>query len=201
MKYIFAIIFFVISISSFAQEFNSGLFGGMTASQVDGDTYSGFKKLGLTAGVFVNREISSGIYWQIELKWVMRGAYEGPSDNNPNFLYRSVYHYIEFPLSVNYIWNDKVQIEGGFSPEVLVKIKFWDQDGLVNPSKYPENRTFGLSVFAGIHYWFAESASVGFRYTYSAIPFRDPQEWHNAQNKGYFHNVLAITMAYRFRHR
>lgn len=199
MKNIFSIIFFLISITTFGQSFNAGLFGGMTASQVDGDYYSGFKKLGLTTGVYVNREISTNIYWQLELKWVMRGAYEGPTDYNPNSLFRSVYHYIEFPLSVHYIWNEKFQIEGGFSPEVLINVKFWDADGLQDPSMYPENRPFGLSVFAGAHYWFTEVTSVGIRYTYSAFPFRDPQEWHNAQNRGYFHNVLAITLGYRFK--
>jgi len=200
MKYILSITIFLLSITSFGQKFNAGLFGGVTASQVDGDFYSGFKKLGLTSGLYVNREISSSFYWQVEIKWVMRGAYEGPSDSDPNFLHKSVYHYIEFPLSVGYIWNDKVQVEGGFSPELLLKVKFWDQDGIQNPSSYPDNRTFGLSVFAGIHYWFTPVTSVGIRYTYSAFPFRPPQEWNNAQYKGFFHNVLAITLGYRFKH-
>ncbi len=44
-----------------AQEFNAGIFGGVTASQVDGDSYGGYNKLGFTAGVFVNREIDNNI--------------------------------------------------------------------------------------------------------------------------------------------
>ncbi|MBN1132188.1 MAG: outer membrane beta-barrel protein [Bacteroidales bacterium] len=190
----------VIALPAFGQKFNAGLFGGVSASQVDGDTYSGFKKLGLTAGAYVNREINFDIYWQLEIKYVMRGVYEGPTDANPNFLHRSVYHYIEFPLSAHYIWNDKIQAEGGFSPEVFLNYRSWDQDGLQDPESYPENRRFGLSVFGGIHYWYKPVASVGIRYTYSAFPFRDPQEWHNVLNRGFFHNVLALTLGYRFLH-
>ena len=197
MKYIAAIFFLSISLAGFSQKFNAGMFAGVSASQVDGDFYSGFKKLGLTSGAYVNREVSSDIYWQLEIKWVMRGVYEGPTNSNPDFLYRSAYHYIEFPLSVHYLWNEKVQVEAGFSPEVLVNVKFWDQDGILDPSQYPENRRVGLSVFAGIHYWYTDKTSVGIRYTYSAFPFRDPQEWNNPQYRGYFHNVLALSMGFR----
>jgi len=186
-------------LSSSGQQFNAGLFGGVTASQVDGDTYGGFNKLGMTAGAFVNRYIEHDIFWQVEIKYAMRGVYEGPGLNN-NFLYKSSYHYLEFPLSVHYLFNEKIQVELGVSPEVLLFARFWDQDGLMDPSSYPDNRRIGLSVFGGVYYWFASSIGVGIRYTYSAIPFRKPQEWNNPQYRGYFHNVLCLTVAYQFNH-
>jgi hypothetical protein len=189
----------LLECSAHGQEFNAGIFGGVTASQVDGDTYGGFNKLGITAGAFVNRYIDWDIYWQLELKYVMRGVYEGPGAND-NFLYKSSYHYLEFPISVHYLINEKFQIELGTSPEVLLFVRYWDQDGLIDASSYPENRRIGLSVFGGIHYWFTAATSVGIRYTYSAIPFREPQEWNNAQYRGYFHNVLCLTVAYKFKH-
>jgi hypothetical protein len=180
-----------------AQQFNAGAFAGVTASQVDGDTYGGFNKLGMTAGVFVNRYIDFDIYWQIELKYVMRGVYERPQDN---FLYKSSYHYLEFPLSVHYLLNEKIQVELGISPEVLLFARYWDQDGLMDPSNYPENRRVGLSVFGGVYYWFTSYTGIGIRYTYSAIPFRKPEEWNNPQYRGYFHNVLCLTLAFQFKH-
>ena len=180
-----------------AQGFNAGIFGGVTASQVDGDSYSGPNKLGWTAGVYVNREINYDIYWQLGIKYVTRGVYQGPTLNN-YFLFGSNYGYVELPLSVHYLYNEKIQIEAGASPEVLVTVKFWDEDGTINPSTYPENRRFGLSVFGGIHYWFNSSIGAGVRFTYSAIPFRDPQEWNHPRYRGYFHNVISLTGRYRF---
>lgn len=180
-----------------AQQFNAGAFAGVTASQVDGDTYGGFNKLGMTAGLFVNRYIDYNIYWQLELKYVMRGVYDRPNDN---FLYKSSYHYLEFPLSVHYLFDEKIQVELGISPEVLLFARFWDQDGLMDPSSYPDNRRLGLSVFGGLYYWFTSYTGVGIRYTYSAIPFRKPEEWNNPQYRGYFHNVLCLTLAFRFNH-
>lgn len=176
-----------------------GLYGGITASQVTGDTYTGFQRIGVNAGGFMNQYIDANIYWQVELKYVTRGVYKGPEDYDPT-LYRSTYHYVELPLSVHYLNNEKYLLELGISPEVLLYATYEDGYGELNPSSYPENRTFGLSVFVGFGYWFSKKMGVNMRYTNSAIPFRDPQEWNNAQYKGYFHNVISLSLTYRFKH-
>lgn len=189
----------LLSVFANGQQFNAGLFGGLNVSQVSGDSYSGFNKLGFNAGVFVNRLIDQSFYWQAELKYGTRGVYEGPTDNSTS-LYRSSYHYLELPLSVNYLFDAKVMLELGTSPEVLITTIFWDENGVLDKSQYPDNRRFGLSVFAGIGYWFNEKIMAGFRYTNSAIPFRDPEEWNNSQYRGNFHNVLSFSLAYKFKH-
>lgn len=182
----------------FAQHFTAGVFGGLTVSQVDGDFYRGYNKLGFTGGVFVNREIDKDFYWQLELKYVTRGALE----NDPNVSYeKTVYQYIEIPLSVFYLLDEKYQFELGISPEVLLSYAHYDANGKTNPSNYPDNRRFGMSVFAGILYWFVPNTGVGFRFTYSALPFREPQEWNNARYPGLFHNVMAFTLAHKFQPR
>jgi len=190
---------FVMAVSIKGQQLNAGFFGGITASQVDGDSYSGFNKLGLTAGFFVNQHIEYNIYWQAEIKYGTRGVYKGPSDNDMT-LYRSGYHIVEFPLSVHYLYDERIMVELGTSPEVLVATLFWDENGILDPSTYPENRRFGLSVFAGIGYWFNEKVMAGLRYTNSAIPFRDPEEWNHPLYRGYFHNVICLSLTYRFSH-
>ena len=196
---IIGLLLFFTVLSTNAQQFNAGLFGGINVSQVSGDTYSGFNKLGITAGALVNRLIDNNFYWQVEIKYGTRGVYEGPTDGNPT-LYRSAYHVLELPLSVNYLFEGRIMAELGISPEVLLATKYWDENGLMDKSSYPDNRRFGLSVFAGIGYWFNEHMMAGLRYTNSAIPFRDPQEWNNPQYRGYFHNVISLTLTYMVKH-
>ena len=188
--------FFLGASTLYGQQLNYGFFGGITASQVDGDSYSGFNKLGATAGLFVNNHIEHDIYWQAEIKYVSRGVYKGPADNDPT-LYKSAYHYLEIPLSVHYLYKEKLLLELGTSPEVLVGTIYWDESGKLDPSAYPDNRRFGLSVFAGVGYWFSDRMGFALRYTNSAIPFRDPQEWNNPQNRGFFHKVMSLSLAYR----
>ena len=185
-----------------AQEFNAGIFGGVVASQVDGDQYSGFKKLGMTAGVFVNREIDRNIYWQAEIRYVNKGAYESEKvDQSLVGYYKSVFRIVEVPLSVNYLFNEQVQPELGIAPEVLISYASYDGNGRTDPSLDPDNRRFGMSVFAGIIYWFVPSTGIGLRYTYSAIPFREPNPGTlPLRYRGYFHNVLSLTLAFKFKH-
>ena len=188
---------FVLTTFMEGQQLNTGFFGGISASQVDGDSYTGFNKLGLTAGFYMNRHIEYHIYWQAEIKYGTRGVYKGPADNDPT-LYRSGYHYLSLPVSVHYLYQEKFLMEIGTSPEVLVATYLWDEGGLMDSSSYPENRKFGLSVFAGVGYWFNDRVMTGLRYTNSAIPFRDPEEWNHPRYRGYFHNVISISISYKF---
>jgi hypothetical protein len=178
------------------QPLKFGIFGGITASQVNGDLYQGFNKLGATAGFFINNYIEYNIYWQAELKFVSRGVYKGPKDNDQT-LYRSAYYYLEIPISVHYLVNEKYLVELGISPEALLGTVYWDENGVLDPEGYPDNRPLGLSVFAGVGYWISDRWMAGLRYTNSAIPFRDPREWNNPQYRGYFHNVMSLSLAYR----
>jgi hypothetical protein len=192
---------FMPGMTVIAQQFNGGIFGGVTASQVDGDSYGGFNKLGFTAGAFVNRELAYDISWQMEIKYVSRGAYENFGPDDPR-IYKTVYRYVALPLSAHYLFNEKIQAELGISPEVLIHYASFDEYGKIPPGvDAEENRRIGLSAFAGVYYWFIPSTGVGLRYTRSAIAFREPQEWNNPQYRGYFHSVLSLTMAYRIRSR
>lgn len=191
-------ILLIMTVSMNGQQFNAGFFGGLNVSQVSGDSFKGFNKLGFTAGFFVNSPIEKHFYWQAEIKYGTRGVYEGPSEGDQT-LYKSSYHIVELPLSVNYLFDEKIVLELGTSPEVLITARYWDENGLLDESSYPENRRFGLSVFAGIGYWFNERIMAGLRYTNSAIPFRDTEEWNNPQYRGYFHNVISVTLGFRFK--
>lgn len=176
------------------QSFRKALFAGVTASQVDGDFYTGYNKIGLTAGAWLNQSIKYDLNWQAEVKYVMRGVYKGPDDNDPS-IYKSSYHYVELPLSIQYLFEEKVAVEAGLSPEVLLWAQFSDGNGIIDPSLYPDNRRFGLSVFGGVVYWFWKRVGMGIRYTYSVIPFRDPQEWNHPRYRGYYHDVICLTLA------
>jgi len=186
----------LMTLSVNGQQLNMAVFGGITVSQVAGDSYTGFNKLGITAGFLINRLIDKNIYWQAEIKYGTRGVYKGPTDTDQT-LYRSGYHVLELPLSVHYLYDEKLMVEIGTSPELLIAAVFWDENGVLDPSAYPDNRRFGLNVFAGIGYWFKPRFMAGVRYTNSAIPFRDPEEWNNAQYRGYFHNVISLSVAFK----
>ena len=186
----------------YGQKFNAGLFGGMNASQVDRDGYGGYNKLGITAGAFVNRQISTNFYWQLEIKYGGRGAYY-LGENVAEDFHKTIFHYIELPLSVNFLHEEKVQGEIGLSPDVLISFAAFDDQRNEVPleEKLGGNRRFGLNAFAGINYWFHPTIGVGLRFSYSVIPY-SLREGASVRylDSGYFHNVLSLTVAYRILH-
>ncbi len=187
-----------ISLTSFAQKFHGGIFAGINASQIDNDSYGGFNKLGLNAGAFVSREIMQNLNWQMELKYSSRGMYHHPTITQ-NFIDLSNLRYIELPISVHYFYNEKIQVELGFAPDMLLSEYYEDENGILDPEYAPDLRRFGVNVFAGAYYYFIENMAAGFRYTYSAIPFYPFDFWTSRyRDKGLFHDVISLSVKYYF---
>ncbi|MFM9028678.1 MAG: hypothetical protein ACKOQ6_11910, partial [Bacteroidota bacterium] len=69
-----------------AQSFSSGIRFGMTATQVDGDTYEGFDKAGLLGGLFVERFMSDRFSLRMEMDYIQKGSRK-PLDKDVNSFY------------------------------------------------------------------------------------------------------------------
>ncbi len=184
-----------------AQEFNAGVFGGLSTAQVDRDGFGGYTKLGLGAGAFVNREFSDNLYWQIELRYSARGSYYFNSLVVED-LQKTRFRYIELPLLLHYLYQGQYQFEIGVSPDVLIDFAAWDINSQV-PQEEPMggNRRFGLNALAGFQYWFTDNLGVGLRFSYSIIPYALREGASvRYRDSGYFHNVLALTAAWKIKH-
>lgn len=106
-----------ISTNTYSQTFKPGVFGGVVTSQVGGDGYSGFNKLGVTFGGFVRYALNEHWSSQFEIAFVQKGSRNSfsISDNNPEqaaelFLMRL--NYIEIPFIFKFKHNNFVY-EGG----------------------------------------------------------------------------------------
>jgi len=181
-----------------AQQFYGGIKGGLTFSQIDNDGFGGPNKIGLTAAVFTGRELSPGLAWQLEVKYVQRGMYDPPAFSGDDY-YFTTYHYIEFPVSVNYTIKEKYMPEIGLSPDIFLKLIAVDSGDLVPVSEIETLHRLGINAFAGFHFWFSENTAVGLRFTYSALSFMDRDKtliW--PYNLGYFHSVFSLSVQHRF---
>jgi opacity protein-like surface antigen len=191
-------IFLLVILQAYGQTFEGGFFGGLSASQVDGDTYSGFDKLGITAGGYISNEINRDWSWKAELRYIQKGAFKGTSLENPDY-YRLVIHYVEIPLLAQYIIDDRFYLEGGLAPDVYLYHKEEDENGDIPKQEGPDYHRFGLNAIAGGGYFINENLIIGARYTYSAIPMRDHASGQTyLLNRGQYNNVLALTLYYHF---
>jgi len=193
----FIFIFFLLFPSiSFSQFFEGGAVAGLSASQIDGDTYYGFNKLGLLAGGWVKHMFTYTVGGQLEVRYIMKGAYESENVDDA-FYYKVVLHYADIPVLINYHYRERVLFELGLSPEFLVYNREEDQYG-TTPEDAPPFHRLTMSAIGGIGYIFWERFMVNVRYNYSVIPIRDhPSGQTYLLNKGQYNNVLTFSVYYQ----
>jgi opacity protein-like surface antigen len=202
IKHLFILSFFVLLTGLSAQNFQGGVSGGLNAARIDGDGHEFYGKLGLNAGVFVARAIvPEMLYWQMELKYTSRGKYHIYRDQMGGIVDLSLIdlRYAELPLSIHYFLNEKVQLELGFSPDLLLREHYEDGDGILPVEDANDLRRFGITAFAGANYFVLEPLAVGIRFNYSVLPFYKFRAYAvRYRDSGWFHDVISINARYYF---
>jgi hypothetical protein len=193
--YILGLLLF-FPVFSFCQYFEGGAVAGLSASQVDGDTYWGFNKLGLLGGGWVRRMFTYNIGCQLEVRYIMKGAYESDNVNNIVY-YKLVLHYVDVPVLINYHYRKRVLFELGLSPEFLVYNREDDEYGKT-PEDAPPFHMLNMSAIGGIGYVFLERFTANVRYNYSAFPIREHASGQTyLLNRGQYNNVLTFSIYYQ----
>ena len=189
---------FLFTQNILAQTFEGGFFAGLSASQVDGDTYSGFNKAGLTAGGYISAELTRNSGWKAELRYIQKGAYKKNTEQDPT-LYKLTIHYIEIPLMYQYWINDRIILEGGFSPDIYLGHKEENEIGELEGEERPDYHRFSIGANAGVAYKITDNIIAGARYTYSIIPIRDHASGQTyLLNRGQYNNVVSFSLYYHF---
>lgn len=195
-------VFSLLLASLNAQKFQGGLIGGLNAARIDGDGHEFYGKLGLNAGAFVAREIlPEMLFWQMEVKYTSRGKYHLYRDPMGNIVGLSLIdlRYAELPLSLHYFLNEQVQLELGLSPDLLLRERYEDENGILPLEDANDLRRFGVTVFAGGNYFVLEQLAVGIRFNYSVIPFYKFDAYAvRYRDSGWFHDVLSVNVRYYF---
>lgn len=205
-----------------AQQFKAGLIAGIATTQVDGDTYAGYNKLGFVAGGFVTKNFSAysgGQYrkskWSasFEITYVQKGSRKIPHPDKGDYsFYKLNLNYAEVPFLVRYSFigtdsagekKSKFQIEGGIAVGALVQ--FWEEDKNGQVTGGVPFEKFDVSTVLGLTYLISDNLFFNARYEYSALPVRRGpvlqyyQNWtHRFLKPGYYNNVLLFSFRYQF---
>jgi hypothetical protein len=184
-----------------AQDFRAGLQFGITPSQVDGDGISGYNKIGLRAGAFVERDINDKVFFFTDLSFTMKGS-RVASSKNVNFdQVELTTNYIDWGLYAGYRFSEKIDFKAGLIPSVLIYDKETTAGGIENLGENPF-RAVNLLISGGVNYSFSKHFSVDATYNYSIISIR-PGEYEifnydvkisNAQ----YHHYINLSLMYHF---
>ncbi len=198
----------VLTLSGFsvvlAQRFQGGLMAGATASQVDGDSYAGFNKLGFQGGVFVNTAFGKNFGAQFEIRYAGRGAQKVTSTDDP-VVYKIGLHYIDLPVMATYTLKKKVVFDLGIVPGYLFAINGEDSDGPVDESRFVDFKKIDLAWMAGVNYRITDNLSANLRYSYSMLSINDNVHGISSYgrignlfgyNNGDYNNYLTLGIYY-----
>ena len=191
-----AVVFWIIIVSNaYSQQFTGGIAAGLAGSQVDGDTYSGYNKAGLTAGGWVNISFSDRSAFQMGLNYIQKGSRHNPDTLNISQSLLIKLSYVEMPFLYQYKMKNKFFIETG--PSLGVMLSHSEvRNGMSVDVPF---RLLDLGWQFGVGYRINEALKVGIRSGNSVSSIRKGEETGYRRrfwDFGQYNNVLAIELSY-----
>ncbi|MEI6748227.1 MAG: porin family protein [Bacteroidales bacterium] len=183
-----------------AQKFEGGVMAGLCASQVAGDTYSGYNKAGIFAGTYVALHLNDRIALRLELDYIQKGSSKNANSDSLNYdSYKISLGYVEMPFLFQLKYGKKIIAEAGPAMSFLIhsseKINTVKIDGAIPFKKQ------NLSIIAGVTYLLNERVSVGLRTNNSLNSIRVNNKVKDYRKRfgtyGQFNDVLVINLSYK----
>lgn len=190
----------ILPFYTYCQQFQGGLMAGIVGSQVAGDLYSGYNKVGVMGGGYVALLIDKKFTLQLEMEYIQKGSRHNYNPDLPaDITYKLNLNYIELPLLLRYRVTDKIEIEAGLAMAALVSHKE-TQDGQEMINR-PGFKSTNFSTVAGISYLFLDRYKVTLRTDNSINSVRNglvPEARRRYGTEfGQYNDLLVISLFYK----
>ncbi len=200
-KLLLFLLILTLSVPVFSQNFNGGILLGANVSQLDGDNYGGYNKIGFQGGAFVSLQVSAHSSFQMEMEYIQKGSKILDTLGN-DFLFR--FHYLEIPVLYQYLLNKRFSLEVGLAADVLLGSQE-EAGGIESPSVVPL-RPVTLAGIFGVSGFITNHLKANVRVNYSLLSIREnqPQGYpgsyrHILFETGQYNNVLSLSLFWYFK--
>lgn len=204
------IIFIFLPFSFFSQEdkntFSLLFVGGVSPSQVHGDNFAGFHKVGAIAGIGIESDFNKHVKGSLIFQFIQKGARKNQNlEKNDLTAYYLNLNYLEVPLLLTYT-HKKYLFDVGLSAAYL--INYYEADQNMNFTGMLPFRKYDISVKVGLGYNISPKWFVNLRSSNSFITTRPNVNnqviyFNNiiarTFNKGYYNNIIEFTIGYRLK--
>jgi len=204
MKKVCFLLFLILPLGLLAQKFNAGILAGGLVSQVDGDTYEGYHKVGFLAGGFVGLRISRHSSFQMEMQYIQKGSRNSnDSAHMSDNTYLLRIHYLEIPVLYQYTFAKRFAAEIG--PAIDVTLGSYEESNLQEgPPNTVPLRPVTLAGIVGVSGYITHHLKASFRFNYSILSIRNG--YTNGARKilfewGQYNNVLSLSFSWDFKSR
>lgn len=193
------------SIQMHAQRFLGAVSLGMNLTQVDGDDFYGFHKVGLNVGPMVAVPFGKNRHWSVsmELLYSQKGSYHNGSSDSTT--YRLVQDYVEIPVLIHY--TDKKIVSGGLGFAYGQRVNYTETENSFYNSVYDYQTDLSIndiSVVADVQVRLVSKLWADLRYQYSmksnrTVVITDPGSYPTTTHTEYqFNNVISIRLTWVF---
>lgn len=181
MKRLTIIVSFVVFAALFAnaQSFKGGVQAGISASQIDGDKMSGYRKFSPYGGLFVQHPLGTGKWSaQMELNYTGRGACDKQGD------VRTAMGYAEIPLLISCnIMDLPLKLQAGVAAAYKI---FENTETMGIKHKSTDYGTWDFPVIVNINCNITERIAADVRFTYSML----------SVGRRFYNNALSFGLRY-----
>ena len=195
MNKILILFLFIVSSFCFGQNFSSGIVLGINTSQVSFDNLSGFNKIGIRSGAFVNRNFNK-FQGQIELLYINKGSREHINSDTYSEGYKLQLNYIEIPISFKKRIYRNIDGELGLGVGYLLN---WTEkyDGYDNYGIEMEKLEYSIHI--GFEYKIRQNLYLNSRLSNSIMPVRSHatdniHKWYHGQ----YNTSISFVLHYYF---
>lgn len=187
--------------------FSGAAVAGVNFSQVDGDSYYGYHKVGLNIGAQAYAHFNTTWGMSMEFLYSQKGSrgqaiVESPTIGTYVTKYFMNINYIEVPFMLHTIYHD-FDIEAGVSYGFLLQSNEYilsDQPVSITIDKNSFNTTETSFIF-GLSHKLYGSFFANIRYQYSLAPIRSAEKipiGYSYGNQGQFNNLFNLRVLYYF---
>lgn len=180
---------------------------GANFTQVDGDNYAGYHRVGINAGGIVYAKFDEHLAASIEILYSQKGSRGTYAQENGNHdvvdAYKLRLNYAEVPLQLCYFDRRRSHFGAGISIARLVSVK---EEGTLNGvpfeefDKYPVNKMdYNFIIGGNLHLW--QGLFLNARFQYSLVPIRkgsDNIPTSFAGRNEQYNNMWTVRMMYLF---
>ncbi|MBS1739718.1 MAG: PorT family protein [Bacteroidetes bacterium] len=187
--------------------FYAGIIAGGNFTQVDGDNFAGYHKVGLNVGGIVYTHLGDHLAVSLEILFSQKGAKgnkeQGASTQQGSFLitqYKSALNYAEIPIQLCYFDKRRSHFGGGFSYSQLISAK---ETTVTNPN-YPYNfeqypfKKSDLNIVLGGNLHLVKGLFLNLRFQYSLISIRNNIPPGFGDRGQQFNNMWTARLMYLF---
>ncbi|MGD1844315.1 MAG: outer membrane beta-barrel protein [Salibacteraceae bacterium] len=183
-----------------SRKFKGGLLLGLSTSQIDGDGYEGWNKVGPWGGAYVNTFLSEKVNFQLEMSYIGKGSRQPSDPDNGIFNFQTIgLSYVEVPMLFQFK-KGRFTYELGPSFGVLINDREEDQNG----ERVGEQRLFSfhsteIAGHVGLNFLLLDNLIANVRVSRSILPVSERTQFSTrfGINGGAYSSVVAFSLRYQ----